>query len=136
MVFVKFMIEEILTSIATKLVENCRFTCEPLTFLYPTIWGREIMHEPQFTSLPHPTPPHPTINLPPLDVKIAQLKRQNVTFYIAQLFIKYLVLNSAKLWNNKFTNRLASLGPNFGIGFENNSFRRFFRFPSLSLAMP
>ena len=91
----KFMIEEILTSIATKLVENCRFTREPLTFLYPTIWGREITHEPQFASLPHPTPPHPTpphptINLPPLDVKIAQLKRQNVTFYIAQLFIKYL----------------------------------------------
>lgn len=37
LVFVKFMIEEILTSIAKKLVENCRFTCEPLTFLYPTI---------------------------------------------------------------------------------------------------
>ena len=55
------------------------------------------MHEPQFASLPHPTPPHPTINLPPLDLKIAQLKRKNVTFYIAQLFIKYLVLNSAKL---------------------------------------
>ena len=37
LVFVKFMIEEILTSIATKLVGNCRFTGEPLTFLYPTI---------------------------------------------------------------------------------------------------